>query len=79
MVLYKTNKKMIKVDKVTRKLALALSINEEKWNEKQMVKFKERIELKLKKASKAKKALKGVQVLGWTMYNNGRTPICIKR
>ena len=54
MVLYKTNKKMIKVDKVTRKLALALSINEEKWNEKQMVKFKERIELKLKKASKAK-------------------------
>ena len=50
MVLYKTNKQMIKVDTVTGKLALALSINEEKWNDKQMVKF----ELKLKKASKAK-------------------------
>ena len=54
MVLYKSNSKTVKVNRISRKICLILSDRENSWNEKQQVKLKERLELKLKKAQKAK-------------------------
>ena len=54
MVLYKSNSKIVKVNRISRKICLILSDRENSWNEKQQVKLKERLELKLKKAQKAK-------------------------
>ena len=53
MVLYKL-KKDTKVDKISRKISVLLSEREAKWNEKQQLKLKERLEVKLKKATKSK-------------------------
>ena len=54
MVLYKSNSKTVKVNRISRKKCLILSDRENSWNEKQQVKLKERLELKLKKAQKTK-------------------------
>ena len=54
MVLYKTNSKVFKLNRISKKISLILSDRETLWNEKQQVKLKERLELKLQKAQKAK-------------------------
>ena len=54
MVLYKSNCKTVKVNRISRKICLILSDRENSWNEKQQVKLKERLKLKLKKSQKAK-------------------------
>ena len=54
MVLYKSKSKEIKVNRISRTISLILSEQETIWNEKQQIKLKERLELKLKKAQKAK-------------------------
>ena len=46
--------KKLKVDQISRKISLILLDLETLWNAKQEVKLKERLELKLKKAEKAK-------------------------
>ena len=41
MVLYKSNSKTVKVNRISRKMCLILSDRENSWNEKQQVKLKE--------------------------------------
>ena len=53
MVLHKT-KNQIKVDRISKKIALILGDRETKWNNQQRQKQKERVAEKLKKAEKAK-------------------------
>ena len=54
MVLCKTKSKAMKINRISRKISLILAARETVWNEKQQTKLKERLELKLKKAQKAK-------------------------
>ena len=52
MVLYKSKSKVIKINRISRKISLILADRETVWNDKQQMKLKERLELK--KAQKAK-------------------------
>ena len=54
MVLYKAKKKVFKLNRISTKISLILSGRETVWNEKQDIKLKERLQLKLQKAEKAK-------------------------
>ena len=56
-MLYK-NKRVVKIDKVSKKIFAILSKRETQWNEVQKQKLKEKLELKLEKAIKAKDYLK---------------------
>ena len=57
MTLYK-NKRVVKIDKVSKKIFAILRKRETQWNEVQKQKLKEKLELKLEKAIKAKDYVK---------------------
>lgn len=54
------NKKAFKIDKVSKKISAILSERETQWNEAQNKKLKEKLELKLEKAIKAKDYVKRI-------------------
>ena len=54
MLLHKTKSKVMKINRISRKISLILAARETVWNEKRQTKLKGRLELKLKKAQKAK-------------------------
>ena len=77
MVLYKSKSKVIKINRISRKISLILADRETVWNDKQQMKLKERLELKLKNAQKAKdytkKLLQDCKSWGRSMYISWRT------
>lgn len=58
MVLYKSNSKIVKVDRISQKICLMLSDRENSWNDKQQVKLKERLRVEVKEGNQSKRLYK---------------------